>query len=83
MNRILAWKLGPFEQGHSDLNGLMVKWLSLWIDFFETDNTVCIQTGYGLGGRGTEVHFSERARFFSSPLRPDRLQDTPTLLSKE
>jgi hypothetical protein len=41
------------------------------------NSAVDIATGYGLDGRGVGVRVPVRARFFSSPVRPDRFWGQP------
>jgi hypothetical protein len=45
------------------------------------DIVVGIASGYGLDDRGVGVRVPVGSRFFSSPLRPDRLWGPPHLLS--
>jgi hypothetical protein len=42
---------------------------------------VGIATGYGLADQGVRVRVPVGSRIFSSPLRPDRLWGSPSLLS--
>jgi hypothetical protein len=45
------------------------------------DSSVGIATSYGLDDQGVRVRVPVGSRIFSSPRRPDRLWDTPSLLS--
>jgi hypothetical protein len=50
-----------------------------WV--WSRDCAVGISTGYRQDGRGVGVRVPVRARFLSSPRRPDRLWGPPSLLS--
>jgi hypothetical protein len=43
------------------------------------DNVVGIATGYGLDDRGIRIRVQVGSRIFSSPRRPDRFWETPSL----
>jgi hypothetical protein len=45
------------------------------------DSAVNPVTGFGLKGRGVGFRVPVRAKFFSSPRRPDRFWDPPSFLS--
>jgi hypothetical protein len=57
------------------------KLLSFPLPFWSQDSAVCIETAYGLDDRGVGVRVPVWSRIFSSPLRPDRLWDPPSLVS--
>jgi hypothetical protein len=45
------------------------------------DGATGIATGYGLDGRGLGFRVPVGVRFFSTPRRPDRFWDPPSLLA--
>jgi hypothetical protein len=56
--------------------------LSLYLECRKTrDSAVGTATVYGMNDQGVGVRVLVRARIFISPCRPDRLWDSPSLLS--